>query len=66
MQWRKTRKNGKIFKNRNYLALEDKYETYSGVSNPSNCELINLDEDKYSSTIKFKVEDLNIYLVLKM
>jgi cathepsin O len=48
----------KFFLNRNYLALEDKYESYSGISNPSNCELISLDEDKYSSTIKFKVEDV--------
>ena len=41
--------------NRNYLTLESKYETYTGVKTPRSCESIAPLDKKYSSTIKLSV-----------
>ena len=44
---------------RNYLALENQYEPYSGKSTPSQCKAIKKDDaKKYSSTIKLKVDEV--------
>ena len=44
--------------NRNYLALENNYPGYTGISKPSQCEIISENINKYKSTIKFKVDKI--------
>ena len=41
---------------RNYLELENKYKPYTGISTPSQCNDIKDAINKYSSTIKLKVD----------
>ena len=44
---------------RNYLALENSYPAYTGISDPSQCAKISKIEDKYLYTKKFNVEEIN-------
>ena len=44
---------------KDYLALENQYEAYSGKNTPSQCKAIKKDvAKKYSSTIKWKVDEV--------
>ena len=50
-------------RNRLYLTFENKYP-YTGIKNPLNCQKISKNEDKYSSTIKLKVDQLETKPIL--
>lgn len=50
---------------RNYIALENQYPGFSGISDPSQCKTISQDIDKFKSTIKFKVDKVDFLNVFK-